>query len=237
MTLSRITTTLRRSTTTGVRSKSTKSADPVSTFTAASSDFWGALRRKAAAALTSSLSPAEQQELLQKVGIFAPATAPIETQIETKDNEDDLTMKHTIAEAVAQARIEEASQQEDKWKKEKEIILSQAERAAMERVRNELSVQKFQAWQEEAHKAKAMPTIETKAEEQTDAHPILGTAVVDLGYKRIHLASAEDLAGIKVWEKQRIYRHSRAKAMAQDKMKTLHLGLPGIIGLHEVRIL
>lgn len=66
-----------------------------------------------------------------------------------------------------------------------------------------------------------------------DVHPILGPALQDLGYKRLHLVSAEKLATIPVWKKQRIYRHERAKAMAADKLKTLHLGLPGVICLHE----
>jgi hypothetical protein len=67
----------------------------------------------------------------------------------------------------------------------------------------------------------------------TSVHPILGPCISDLGYKRIHLVSAEKLATIPVWKKQRIYRHDRAKAMYADKLKTLHLGLPGIICLHE----
>jgi len=66
-----------------------------------------------------------------------------------------------------------------------------------------------------------------------EVHPILGPVLIDFGYKRIHTVSAETLATIPVWKKQRIYRHNRAKAMAQDKLKTLHLGLPGVICVHE----
>ena len=68
---------------------------------------------------------------------------------------------------------------------------------------------------------------------EEQAHPILGPCLLDLGYKRLHVVSTEALTAIKVWEKQRIYRHDRAKAMATDKLKTLRLGLPGVIGLHE----
>lgn len=68
---------------------------------------------------------------------------------------------------------------------------------------------------------------------ENTAHPILGPALIDFGYKRIHTVKAEKLATIPVWKKQRIYRHNRAKSMADDKLKTLHLGLPGIICLHE----
>ena len=66
-----------------------------------------------------------------------------------------------------------------------------------------------------------------------DHHPILGPAVLDLGYKRVHLASARSLAAIPIWEKQRVYRHDRAKLMATDKARTKELGFPGIISLHE----
>jgi len=62
---------------------------------------------------------------------------------------------------------------------------------------------------------------------------ILGPVLVDLGYKRVHLASARALAAIPIWEKQRVYRHDRAKVMASDKAKSEALGLPGIISLHE----
>jgi hypothetical protein len=64
-------------------------------------------------------------------------------------------------------------------------------------------------------------------------HPILGQCIADLGYKRLHLISIEKLIHIPVWEKQRIYRHDRAVQMAKDKRKTLHLGLPGVMGIHE----
>lgn len=66
-----------------------------------------------------------------------------------------------------------------------------------------------------------------------EPHPILGPCLLDLGYKRVHVVSAQALAAIPVWKKQRIYRHDRAKAMAVDKQKTMHLGMPGVIGLHE----
>ena len=64
-----------------------------------------------------------------------------------------------------------------------------------------------------------------------------GTVVADMGYKKIYQVSARTLATIPVWKKQRAYRHDRAKVIAADKMKTLHLGLPGILVLHEVSLL
>ena len=90
--------------------------------------------------------------------------------------------------------------------------------------------------QEEKAKIKAL-RAESRPEStsigETDVHPVLGPVVSDLGYKRVHLMSAGKLGTVPIWEKQRIYRHTRAKAMASDKEKTLHLGYPGVICLYE----
>jgi hypothetical protein len=71
-----------------------------------------------------------------------------------------------------------------------------------------------------------------EAGETTD-HPILGPVVTDLGYKRVHLVPSGKLGTIGIWKKQRTYRNDRARSMAADKEKTIHLGFPGIICLHE----
>ena len=64
-------------------------------------------------------------------------------------------------------------------------------------------------------------------------HPILGPQIAHLPYKRIHLTSASKLASLPVYEKQRAYRHDRAKEMAKDKKKTLWMGIAGVISLME----
>lgn len=64
-------------------------------------------------------------------------------------------------------------------------------------------------------------------------HPILGPQIAHLSYKRVHLTSAKKLASLPVYEKQRAYRHDRAKEMAKDKKKTLWMGIPGVISLME----
>lgn len=74
----------------------------------------------------------------------------------------------------------------------------------------------------------------TATTEAVATHPILGPVVLDLGQKQIYQVSSTQLANIPVWKKQRIYRHDRAKLMAADKMKSLHLGVLGTIALHEV---
>ena len=70
------------------------------------------------------------------------------------------------------------------------------------------------------------------SEEEPD-HPVLGPVLVDLGYKRIHLVSSGKLGTIPVWNRNRTYRNNRAKSMATEKMKSMELGFPGVIGLHE----
>jgi hypothetical protein len=170
----------------------------------------------------------------------------------SKEEDTELIMKKSIAEAVAAARAEEAQRQGDKWERERERIIQEAEEAARARVESDLSIQKhrieFEKWkhQVEAERASETHTISSVNPQEDfespdtvapqtlpETHPILGPCVLDLGYKRIYTVSASALANIPVWKKQRIYRHDRAKVMALDKQKTMHLGVPGIIGLHE----
>ena len=178
------------------------------------SNFWGNLRRQAATALTSSMTAEEKTELLEKMGHLNVDAASKQQRAEeeekaatatsTKDDTDEAVLvQKSIEEAVAQARMEEAQMQEQRWNQEKEQLLAEAEQAAMKRVQNELRIQKFQKWQRDVNKAKetaaTVPEI-AEAEESNEAHPLLGAALVDLGYKRVHLASAKHLATIQVWK-------------------------------------
>ena len=226
-------------------SLSPQEKNPSSFLWDAPQEFWSSLRRQAATALTSSLSPDEQQDLLAKLGHSTKAApeVPAVTKDEKQEDYDSLFVQKSIAEAVAEARLQEAAMQSKKWDQEREKIMQDAKKAAQQQVETELRIQKFQKWQSEVQQAQ-LTSMETNASEETadaletpesDAHPILGHALVDLGYKRVHVVSAKQLATIQVWKKQRIYRHNRSKTMAQDKLKTLHLGMPGVIGLHEVR--
>jgi len=70
-------------------------------------------------------------------------------------------------------------------------------------------------------------------EEAKEDHPVLGPLVADLGYKRIHFVSSGRLGTIPVWNRNRTYRNNRAKAMAAEKAKSMELGFPGVICLHE----
>ena len=219
------------------RFKSTR-PEPSSSLADQASSFLAGLRWKAANALTASLSESERKQLLEQ--LHPPPKQP--NVVEKMKNEDDVLTK-SIAEAVAEAKAQEAQRLTSKWEKEKADILKEAERAAQARVESDLAIQKrrlgFEQWKQELEKEQSHETASSSTTEKEeigeDHHPLLGAPLVDLGYKRIHVASAKTLASIPVWKKQRIYRHDRAKEMAKDKIKTLHLGMPGVIGLHEVR--
>ena len=214
------------------------------------------LRWRFATSLTESLPKEKQAELLERLNVNKPPQAKEEPAKQQNEKEQEESpsqqQQHSIQEAIAAAKAEEAQRQAAKWEKEKSKLMVEAEAAAKARVENELLIQHrrlaFERWQEELkHDDKTNSEREvTEQEESTETadvaeepisvqdHPVLGSAIADLGYKRVHIASVQALKSLPVWKKQRTYRHSRAKSMAQDKMKTLHLGMPGIIALHEV---
>ena len=226
-------------------------------------DYFRALRWKAANALTSTLPEEERNLLLDKLSSISDDTNDIKSdavpQSTVDDEEDDNSMtsyQPSIDEAIAAAKLREAERYEKKWERDKEELIAEAEKAARSRIQSDLEIQKrqiaFEAWKSELEREKKEQdesstkieldsavgiTKETSEEEILGEHPTLGPMIADLGYKRIHLASSKNLSTIPVWKKQRIYRHGRSENMATDKIKTLHLGLPGIIGIFEVRIL
>jgi hypothetical protein len=226
-----------------VRCKSSQQQNNVSILDSAA-DYLSTLRWRAANALTSSLSTEERLQLLQK---FEPAPKSAPAAAAAAQEDDSHVPAHSIAEAVAAARAQDAKLHQENWEHKKQKLEQEAEEAARARVGSDLVIQKrqlaFEAWkknleqenkQQESAAAAAVVSKESQ-QEQLGVHPILGPALVDLGHKRVHLVSAKALASIPVWKKQRIYRHERANNMASDKLKSLDLGLPGIIGIYEVR--
>mmetsp|Transcript_32957 Transcript_32957/g.54425 ORF Transcript_32957/g.54425 Transcript_32957/m.54425 type:complete len:411 (-) Transcript_32957:25-1257(-) len=201
-------------------------------------DMFINLRWRAAEVLTNGLSPEEKAQLLGTLdGVGATRK-----EDDPENNDDSTIIQQTIGEAVAAARMEESQRQTSKWEKERESLLREAEAAARARVESDLLVQERRVlamgrWQKELsaeEQASAISGATTITSTTSSiAHPILGAVVVDLGYKRVYQVSAAILASIPVWKKQRVYRHDRAKVIATDKMKTLPLGMPGIVVLHE----
>lgn len=74
---------------------------------------------------------------------------------------------------------------------------------------------KFAKWQEEASREKKekRSTYAETSDPALDDHPILGRQIAHLQTKRLYLTSASTLASLPVYEKQRAYRHERAKVM------------------------
>mmetsp|Transcript_22083 Transcript_22083/g.54574 ORF Transcript_22083/g.54574 Transcript_22083/m.54574 type:complete len:434 (-) Transcript_22083:1951-3252(-) len=229
---------------TSVRFFSTKHKDSSSL-----GDYFSNLRWKAANALTASLPEEERNELLERM---EPKVEKESQDSKTKQEEPAIP-ERSIDEIIAATKAEEAAKYEKRWVNIKDKMEKEAEEAARKRVESDIALQKrklaFEAWQKdlerEMESATTTTTTTTESLSQDAAsvkeeamaklgdHPILGPVLADLGSKRLHMVTAEALAAVPVWKKQRTYRHQRAKEMAKDKMNTLHLGLPGIIGIYE----
>jgi hypothetical protein len=221
------------------RFQSNNRAPASSSIINSANDYFSSLRWKAANALTSSLPEEERSQLLEQVSKANPL---VDEKFEEKEEEEESTVPQlSIDEIVAATRAQEVESHRQRWETEKGKLMAEAEEAARKRVETDLMIQKrqlaFELWKKDLEREKNDDSFETITQEKTSKklgeHPVLGPVLVDLGSKRIHVVSAQSLAAIPVWKKQRIYRHSRAKNMASDKMKTLHLGLPGIIGIYE----
>ena len=219
-------------TTNSTRFKSSKpSASQSTSFFNSANDYFSGLRWRAANALTSTLPEEERNQLLETLDPKASEEKVVE--------EESTVPQISIDEAVAAARAREAELNHEKWEKQKEKLMAEAEEAARARVESDLMIQKrqlaFEAWKKELEREKNESENSREAKQtHVGDHPILGPIVIDLGHKRIHVASAKALASIPVWKKQRVYRHDRVKLMASDKLKSLHIGLPGVIGIFEV---
>jgi len=194
-------------------------------------DYFSTLRWRATEALTSIMTKEERKELLKKMDVENNNTPQ---KVNTEEE-----VQKTIAEAVVAARQEEAKRQEAQWEREKDNLHAQAEQAAYERVEADIRIQQQRAaamekWKADVERETMNAENNNALQEEEHHHPLLGEVVADFGFKRLHVVPAKTLSNIPVWKKQRIYRHDRAKAMAADKLKTSHFGLPGVIALHEV---
>jgi hypothetical protein len=218
----------------------------------AASSYLNNMKLKIASSLTSSMNEADRQELFTSLNVNV--VNQHQQQSRGKEMKHDLKADEpktlSINEAVAEAVAKEASKRDSLLEKERVGIFKQAEQAALERVQNDLVIQQrklaLQRWEQELkdeqeqqkqQQQQQHQPIEKQQQQQqpADHHPILGKALIDFGYKRIHVMPTKNLASIPIWEKQRVYRHERAKIMAKDKLRSMDLGLPGVVALHEVR--
>lgn len=203
-------------------------------------DYFSSLRVKAANALTSNLPDEERNVLLDNL-LRNGANAGDSTIDDEPDDDPATSYEPSIDEAIAATKLQEAERYEQRWEREKEELVVEAEMAAKARIESDIEIQKrqiaFEAWKAELEREKVEQTEDSSNKTEAEGigdHPVLGPIIADLGYKRIHLASSENLATVPIWKKQRVYRHGRSKNMAIEKLKTLSLGLPGVIGIFEV---
>ena len=207
-------------------------------------DYFSSLRLKAANAITSNLPDEERNQLLDNI-LRNGGASSIDDDEDEPEEDPAVSYEPSIDEAIAATKIQEAERYEEKWEREKEELVAEAEKAARARIESDIEIQKrqiaFEQWKAELEAAKVqeedVSSDEVTEAEEVSEHPVLGPIVADLGYKRVHLASSINLATIPIWKKQRIYRHGRSKNMANEKMKTLSMGLPGVIGIFEVNIM
>ena len=201
--------------------------------------FMADLKLRIASTLTSSLSSKDREKLLDNLGVVVN-----DEKIDKHNEETQEKMRSSIGEAVAAELAKEASKRKKLIEAEREKIWKQAEKATMERIQNDLLIEerkvKLEKWKQELEREKiqehnivSTQNVSNQDDKEEEHHPILGPTLYDLGYKRIHIVSAKTLSAIPIWEKQRSYRHERAKVMANDKMKSLDIGLPGVISIHE----
>lgn len=223
------------------------------------SSYINDIRLKIASSLTSSMSESDRQQLFSSLNLAPQTTTPNEQQLKQQqqggggggENVEEETKEPTssIGEAVAEALAKEASRRESTKEQERIEIFQQAEKAAYERVQSDLLLKErklaLKRWEKEledekrkeeqiGHEGEEEMEMKMRMEmEMEQPHPILGDVLADFGYKRIHVISTKQLAAIPIWEKQRVYRHDRAKLMSKDKLKSMDIGLPGVIALHE----
>lgn len=198
------------------------------------------LRLQAIQVLATSLPQEQRHNLLKSMSALDKETAEQQKQA-------------SVGEAVAHALAQEAVKRNSLWEQEEEKIMKRAQQAIEQRIMNDLVIQERQQalerWKRELKEEEerensivVQPHVQQQQQSEEKEtlkdpiHPILGPMLCDLGYKRVHITSAKALSAIPIWSQQRSYRHDRAKIMAADKLKSLDLGLPGVISLHEVRL-
>lgn len=220
-------------------SKDTKNSLPSypssSSILTTASSILSNLQFKIASSLTSSLPLKDRERLIKSLNIGVSDEEKNQLEKNHVENETKGRINHTIGEAVAAAVANEATKTNvSLTNDEKEKIWKMAEQATLERIQHDLMIKDLKRQDGQQEKTVIVPEDDASSvEDAHHHHPILGPTLADLGYKRIHLASAQTLSAIPIWEKQRIYRHDRAKVMAHDKLKSMELGLPGVISLHE----
>lgn len=74
---------------------------------------------------------------------------------------------------------------------------------------------------------------DNRATETHLLHPHFGELVMDLTYKKVYLTSVMNLSRTPVWEKQRILRPNRARAIADEKVSKQSFHMPGVLTMFQ----
>jgi hypothetical protein len=214
-------------------------------------DYINKFRWTAAEEMGSKLSAEERDRMEEKTKQEQSDTDKEGNKKSALGGRNQPSVEELVAEAKAKEAMRVTEQYEEEWEKRE----AEVERAVRKRLESDLELQRrqiaFEKWKEDLEREKQRQQAEVEstdddieedsttvstssAVEALGEHPILGPALCDLGHKRVHLSTVERLASLPVWEKQRFFRHERAKSMAKDKAKSLHTGLPGVIGIYEV---
>jgi hypothetical protein len=227
------------------------------------SDWFAQFRYRAANLLAESLNDTERQELLKSIQVTPKTSATTENEEGKLSTSTSHSIAEAAAEAQAEEinKFFKDRWEREKKKLIQDAENAARERIESDLLLQKRRIA-FNQWKIDLEKVKTKEDKEAKAisgeivankvpsndaqraselngfdhlapNYEPLAHPILGPCFLDVGYKRYHVVRAQALAAIPVWEKQRIYRHDRAKSMAVDKLKTMHLGIPGVIGLYE----
>ena len=210
-------------------------------------DYIKNLRWKAAEEMSSTLPDHEKNRMMDKTKQEQSKTDSA-GNLKAAGGRNQPSVEELLAEAKAQEAQRVSAKYEEEWKNRE----AEMEAAVRKKLETDLELQRrqiaFEKWKQDIEREKQQlqnqtsqpPQVVAPGSPQASAsqvlgdHPILGPVVCDLGHKRVHLSTVERLAALPVWEKQRFFRHDRAKSMARDKAKTLHTGLPGVIGIFEV---
>lgn len=153
----------------------------------------------------------ETESLEHKAASHASTEKELTLQVQrVEDFNKELVEKH--AKALAQARVEADMKFEEKDELLRRLSMKmEADKKKMQEAAGEVA-------------------------EVAEEHPVYGKLLCDLGHKKLYAIAAKalcDKSVMPIWEKQRIFREERSKAIAKAKRKDDRFGLPGVIAIFE----
>lgn len=175
----------------------------------------------------------EEQRLQTKLKEFEAQYEELQTQHQTAllEGEKNLTAKLSAHEEELQAHKEEFARVGMKLEETEKLQQKLAEQLEL----SEANLKRAEVDMGNAQEAAEAAAAASSSNSQED-HPIYGRLLSDFGFKKLFAVSPKTLCDkslMPVWEKQRIFREERAKAIAKFKRKDDRFGLPGVISIFE----